>query len=334
MPSPYERYKGGEVSEISSTHGGRHVTLSEGLLNHPTHADNMVDGKDPVTFGATADGYGVGVAFSSAAVATDLIAIDTEGTWNLSVVADDDEGGSAVEIGDIIYINRTTCILSKISSDTTNIVFGYALDTIGSGLTSTIAVKVHWDPHRTDEYRDFSGTGVETAMLIEIDDAATPATGLSHGLKIDYHNIGTKTGDAEVIGAEINMIHTHDVVYDYGLAIYNNSAGNPTIGFKAALSIYSDDMGDSVGGAVGIDIGMAGAHSPADRHAFMRMRAHTGSDVPESVFLLEGNPCADFLVDLAQGGPPWYGAAVGAAANERIAVRVGANIRYLELFVA
>ena len=143
MPNPYADYAA--VGEVSSTYEGRHVALPESYLNHPTHADGFVDGKDPVTFGAVADGLGVGVAFKSAAAATDVISIDTEGIWALSVVAKQDAGNVAVRIGDQIFINRTTCELSRMRNIATHIPFGYALDVLDSGVTGIIAVKVHWE---------------------------------------------------------------------------------------------------------------------------------------------------------------------------------------------
>jgi len=43
----------GPGEEISSTYEGRHVTVLESDLIHPTHADDLVDKADPVVFGAT-----------------------------------------------------------------------------------------------------------------------------------------------------------------------------------------------------------------------------------------------------------------------------------------
>ncbi len=131
--------------EVSSTYEGRHVTLLESELIHPTHADGLVDKGDPVVFGTTAL-QGVGVAFKSAAAATDLIAVDTEGIWIIDVNAADDGGNVAVEGGDRLYISITTAIVSKVADASTNIPFGYALGHIDAGSTETIAVKVHWDP--------------------------------------------------------------------------------------------------------------------------------------------------------------------------------------------
>ena len=121
--------------EISSTYEGRHVTLLESLMTHPTHTDGFVNKGDPIIVGDL-----VGVAFKSAAAATDYIAVDTEGIWNLLVVGTDDAGNSAVAIGDTVYIS-TAGVLSKAESGK---VFGTALGAVVSAATTTvIAVKVH-----------------------------------------------------------------------------------------------------------------------------------------------------------------------------------------------
>ena len=147
MPTPYETYDTAG-QEISSTYEGRHVTLRADMFNSPT---GTVTYGDPVTFGTVADGNGVGVAFATQSAVSDWIAVDTEGIWALLVSADDDWGVSAVRIGDEIFINRTTCILSKIRNKNTNCHFGYALDTVAEGLDEVIAVKVHWDPDDSEE---------------------------------------------------------------------------------------------------------------------------------------------------------------------------------------
>ena len=126
--------------EISSTYEGRHLTLLESDLVHPSHSDGFVDKGDPVV-SATGKPVIVGVSFKSAAAATDRVAIDTEGIWNLDVVGSNDAGNVAVAGGDVIYINTTTAVLSKISNQATQVVFGYALGIVASGATTAIAVK-------------------------------------------------------------------------------------------------------------------------------------------------------------------------------------------------
>lgn len=131
----------GAGEEISSTYEGRHVSLLESSLTHPSHTDGLVDKGDPVVSGNI-----VGVAFTSATAATDLIAIDTEGIWVLTVSGTDDDGNSAVAVGDELFINTTTCAISKARNKATQQHFGYALGVVGSGSSAVCAVKVHWDP--------------------------------------------------------------------------------------------------------------------------------------------------------------------------------------------
>ena len=128
--------------EVSSTYEGRHLTFTESQVTHPSHTDGLVNKGDAVLVGENI----VGVAFKSAAADTDLIAIDSEGIWQLSVVAENEDGNIAVAVGDEIYINKTTCILSKIANKNTHQRFGYALYAINSGVTDVIPVKVHWNP--------------------------------------------------------------------------------------------------------------------------------------------------------------------------------------------
>uniref|UniRef100_A0A6M3MBZ2 Uncharacterized protein n=1 Tax=viral metagenome TaxID=1070528 RepID=A0A6M3MBZ2_9ZZZZ len=338
MPNPYVDYDVAGT-EISSTYEGRHITFPESYFNHPTHTDGLVDGKDPVTFGTVGDGYGVGVAYSSASGVNDLIAVDTEGIWAMSVVASDDEGNSAIEIGDVIYINRTTCVLSKISSDTTNIVFGYALDSAtGDGAAHVIAVKVHWDPtgQRFDVYRDYLAAGAaENAMLIEVDDATTLATGYSQALQTTINATGDKTGDAEVHNVAADMAISGDTPYAYNYTAYVSTSGNPTIGQIAGVSVYLDDPGTACGNITAIDVGLAGgANSPAGRHCFMRMRNHSAGSIPDAAFQFEGTGNADYFCSWETVSVPIVAAAVGGAQTHKITVRVAGVDYFIPLNTA
>ena len=119
--------------QASSTYEGRHLTFEESVILHPSHIDGLVDGKDPVLVGDSI----VGVAFSSAAANTDLIAIDTEGVWFLNVVAT-----ANMNRGAVVYIDPVTAILSDDSND---VPFGYILSALtASGSAQLVAVKVHW----------------------------------------------------------------------------------------------------------------------------------------------------------------------------------------------
>ena len=166
--------------EISSVYEGRHITLLESEITHPSHADGLVDKGDPVVVGAKI----VGVAFKSAVAATDLIAVDTEGIWVIDVYARDDAGNSAVAGGDALFINKTTCVVSKITSIATQIPFGYALGIITGGNTDTIAVKVHFDPTVDSQLAMFNAVVVSGGYGKSM--RASLAGGASEGLS-GYH---------------------------------------------------------------------------------------------------------------------------------------------------
>lgn len=143
--------------EISMSNLGRRLSVVESELVHPSHTDGLVDAGDPVVHGASC----VGVAQSSAAAATDIIAIDTEGIYSLSVVATNEDGNSAVAYGDEIYINKTTGVLSKDRTKSTGLRFGYALSSLSTGTTGLVAIKVHAIPYdvydivgASDAYQD------------------------------------------------------------------------------------------------------------------------------------------------------------------------------------
>lgn len=179
--------------QISSTYEGRHITVLESDLIHPSHADDLVDKADPVVFGTTGL-KAVGVAFLSAAAATDLIPIDTEGIWNLDVVAANDAGNVAVAGGDLLYINTTTAVISKISNQATQIPFGYALGIITSGNTEAIAVKVHFDPSLDNAKRTYY-TVTSGEYTYGKHHTAIFAGGLSTGLEYFNQQVtGTQTG--------------------------------------------------------------------------------------------------------------------------------------------
>jgi len=146
--SPQGVYPAADVcaigDEISSTYEGRHVTL---------YPDNISHGSQVAV---VTKGYGVwfndavGMPFVTQTAATNLIgqgAIDTEGIWCVDVKGETDGPVNvAVAVGDRLYINTTTGLVSKVSAAATQLPFGYALGIVGSGSTERIAVKVHWDP--------------------------------------------------------------------------------------------------------------------------------------------------------------------------------------------
>ena len=143
MPAKYLATGRLTGDELSSTSEGRHLELEEEYLRHPA-ASAFASKGDPVV---DLNGQNiVGVCFNTATAATDFVTIDTEGIWFQSVLADDDDGGNAVQIGDEIFIDLATAVLSKIRNKFTNQHFGYALGTVAVHTAAVVAVKVHWDP--------------------------------------------------------------------------------------------------------------------------------------------------------------------------------------------
>lgn len=127
-----------ENEEVSSTYEGRHLTFYETDITgkEGTYAEKG----HPVVVGE----HIVGVAFKTGTVANELIAIDTEGIWNLLVDASDEDGDNAVAPGDELYIDKSSAAISKNRNTVTHTLFGYALGTIAGGSEYVIAVKVHW----------------------------------------------------------------------------------------------------------------------------------------------------------------------------------------------
>jgi hypothetical protein len=196
MPAQYLATGHTTGDECSSTYEGRHLALEESYLTHPSHTDGLVDVGDPVLAGDLI----VGVAFKSAAAATDLIAIDTEGIWFLTATATDYEGNSAIALGDQIYIHKTTCILSKNSNKYTHQRFGYALGDVPTGTSAVVAIKVHFDPDDATERIGASGAPMPINAVNYTDDlkwlSTAAASGTTYG---DYTRIDALAAGAEVI---------------------------------------------------------------------------------------------------------------------------------------
>ncbi len=146
---------GTENDQVSSTYEGRHLTFLESDITG--HEHTWVTKGHPVVVGEHIVGVVLAIVrvdgtFGAAATAAgDLISIDSEGIFDLSVVATDEDGDNAVVAGDELYIHRTTGIISKNYNKATHAHFGYALGSVSSSNTAIIAVKGHWDPDDENE---------------------------------------------------------------------------------------------------------------------------------------------------------------------------------------
>lgn len=212
--------------ECSSTYEGRHLTLEESYLAHPTHADGFVDVGDPVI-----DAGGqhiVGVAFASAAAATDLIALDTEGIWFLTATGSDDDGNSPIQYGDQIYINITTAVLSKITNLATQRPFGYALGTVATGTSAVVAIKVHWDPSVDNQRKTFNTV---TSGAYGKHSTGILTSGASEGVAHYFSSqiLGTTTGHIYGVGSWIDapaatVLAAGFIVVPYEGGVWSNDA--------------------------------------------------------------------------------------------------------------
>ena len=107
---------------------GRYISAAATAPAAPDSGDPVLVGQIP----------GVALTDEDAAGNT---TIDLGGVYMLSVEGVNNAGNSAVAVGDIIYYETgETPPLNK--DNVAGVRFGYALGTVGAGLTATIAVKI------------------------------------------------------------------------------------------------------------------------------------------------------------------------------------------------
>ena len=347
-------------TEVSSTNEGRYVSLLESELVHPYHADGYVDKGYPVCFctASTPTDYGwaVGVAMEGAAATSDLISVDTEGIWNLTVYAEDDAGNSAVGIGDALYMRVGDLPgaadadgtgdgeLSKMRDLTTQVCFGYALGAITAGSSGVIAVKVHWDPEeQQDEFITWESDGTaDNAKSYTVADAATAASGMFTAMQITYANTGTKTGTATTTGLNMDLSTSGNITgYYYGIQIYSATIADKSMGWVCGLSFYYEDQGNAVSNYVMIDVGRNCPHAPSGRDTIIRVREHNTVQADSSFLLLEGGANAlGYMFNFATAAGTEDSAIILDAAtcdqtaDYRIRVRLAGNAvdRYIYLY--
>lgn len=269
--------------EISSTYEGRHLTLLESEVTHEPGLSFVTKGH-PVVCGNI-----VGIPFKTCIAATDKVAIDTEGIWIVDVHAIDDGGNVAVAGGDRLYINSTTCVVSKIATAASQIPFGYALGIISTpGNVERIAVKVHWDPIDNailDSEPFYFGDGKDANL------AFTDATGV---LALTMAVINPTTGRILKLSGAVAAPNFGD---GYGAFEVDITASGTIAGTFAASSMWINFADASVPGANVICVQNNGIYLPAGITASsarmiigMRMQyiAADGAN-PGSLYLFETN---------------------------------------------
>ena len=104
---------------------GKVLTFLDSQLTKPS---TRVAAGDPVLVGTL-----VGVAFNTTTAAGDKVDVASEGVFNLSVLAKHAGAvNDAVAVGDQLYIDASTAVVSK---DATDVPFGVALGAVTSGAT-------------------------------------------------------------------------------------------------------------------------------------------------------------------------------------------------------
>jgi len=294
---PYGVYTAGVAGdEVSSTYEGRHLTFSESQLTHPDNSAeevaNLVNKGDPVLVGEDI----VGVAFlSGVSVNTELIPIDTEGIWQLSVVAEDEDGDVAVAVGDELYINKSSAILSKIANKNTHQRFGYALYPINSGVTDVIPVKVHWNPDDALEKVGTHAVPEESAhadkIFREYRYRSTSTTGDVRGLYMELLMNGAGlSGEAgrfrSMVEKAVAVAHgCHDgIEFADGGSITGLGVGHRATGKfpnKALWATIAGGMSELWADGDETDFGTATVHSI---HRFVMGGDETGRATADNVF--------------------------------------------------
>jgi len=275
MPALYLATGREAGDEISSTYEGRHVTLEESYLTHPYHADGFVDKGDPVLVG---DEF-VGVALKSAAAATDLIAIDTEGVWFLSVfgcITDGTVNGAAHTMipGDPVYIKRVlgtdTSILSGQSDPQNYRRFGYLLGDVTadleSGTPDVVAVKVHGATSQLTNPKDYGvSIGVMSDNLV-LDVVSAKASG-----QLEVSGLSMFAKLSSIMAANGDRVHAIKVRLEDTLAATggdlqgirtqvhcNNAAGVWTRLYGQYIAI-ANTASSAITESIGLAIAMGGA---------------------------------------------------------------------------
>ncbi len=274
MPALYLATGKTAGEECSSTYEGRHITLEESYLTHPYHADGLVDKGDPVRCGDI-----VGVAFTSATAATDLIAIDTEGVWFVNVlgaISDLTADGiaHALSVGDRVYFRlvpgTNTWALSG-ETDAANFVpFGYLLGDVTASVTvpTLAAVKIHWTPNMLDKV----WLGSASTLPATLD--PTNANRQSNWVKTQFCPSRLMVAGEQIQAMQLsitdNLASTGGSITAAELKVKADNAANDLDGMCALkLGVTNTQSLSMSDGAYAIAITMGGAGgAPATRAAF------------------------------------------------------------------
>ena len=275
--------------EVSSTYEGRHITLEEGLLVHPFHADGLVDKGDPCY---RRDGGLVGVAFTSALSASDYVTIDTEGIWFLNAfgcITDGTVNGAAkvMYAGDPVYIKivpgTDTTILSGQSDPANYLRFGYLLGDLTAdleaGTPDLVAVKVHG---QTSELHNIFKDGMSVGVFgnnMRLDVVTAKAAGQTEvsalSFFVNLSSIMAAAGD-RVHGIKIRL---EDILAATGgdlqgirTQVHCNNAGGVWTRLYGQYIAIANTASSAITESIGLSVNMGGAGAaPAMQTVFQVM---------------------------------------------------------------
>ena len=172
------------------------VVIVESALTHVTHSPDYAQAGDIVVCGAI-----TGVAMNTATAATDLVTVKVRGNFYLPVVASNGGGTSAGTVGNQLYLNTTTCVLSKIAS---GVPFGKllcALDASASSAPACVNVDVGYSITTESAGQQFSANGpVFAAATIAMTQFVAP---FACTLQSAVGRWSTKAGQAGTMQLEV-----------------------------------------------------------------------------------------------------------------------------------
>lgn len=329
MPALYLATGREAGDEISSTYEGRHITVEESYLAHAYHSDGLVDKGDPCIIGENI----VGVALNSAAAATDLIAIDTEGIWFLSVVGSVSDGTSdgiakALVPGDVVYIEQTPgsgVNLSGESDPNRFKQFGFLLGNVDAHVTNAtvVAVKVHGAGVPNNGALNF-GSGSVDGFNFPLE--GDPALRDSVLLRATVEPKTIMLAGEQIHGFNIrlvdNEISTGGELTAGELKVVRDEATDATVSSATALKLDVDNKNGGIAPYVrGLDIMVEGAGTaPAKRSAIHVNSGGTAGTLEALLELDAFTVCGGVASDTLN------------TASGTIAVNVGGVIHYLQLY--
>lgn len=276
MPAKYLATGKTAGDECSSTYEGRYLTFEENLLVHPYHsADGFVDKGDPVLVGDEI----VGVAMDSAAAATDMITIDTEGIFYLNVfgcISDGTVNGAAhvLAAGDPVFIKRVpstdTNILSGQSDPQNYRRFGYLLGDVTAdleaGTPDLVAVKVHGATSQLTNSKNYGSYVGVFGDNLEIELSDQKSSG-----QLEASAVGLFVRPIDVMAASGDRIHAIKVRLEDTMAATggdlqgirtqvhcNNAAGVWTRLYGQYIAI-ANTASSAITESIGLAIAMGGA---------------------------------------------------------------------------